>query len=311
MSTKTNRDLCRVLSLYPKAISHLRWQVSQKRFGPVLGAGVSVDFGVPGWSQLVTAIAADDQVRGKTLLNGRVSRNSYPYKTEMLFQRFRSRHPVGRSSLTALEKQNTILADWLKLCQSHLYGKTKPRFESEIAKHPYLPALIPLVQESYVTVNFNFDDILERALSAKRREKDVGNRGFEAVTDPWPQFRRTDAVIYHPHGYVPFGLMENAVDRFVFSEASYSKQYVGARGHDTSFLLAHFARHTCLLIGCSLEDELRSVLMRGAEINPGNYHYYVHYVREGASLAQTQRDLIADKLQGIQPCDAIPDVERD
>lgn len=157
-----------------------------------------------------------------------------------------------------------------------------------------MEALIPLVQESALTVNYNFDDCLERALVEKKRLQDKGNRGFEAVTDPWPQFRRTDCVIYHPHGYVPAGLMEKAVDRFVFSEASYSKQYVGARGHDTSFLLAHFARNTCLIIGCSLEAELRNVLMRGAEINPGNFHYFIHWIPEDEYLTTQERELISE-----------------
>lgn len=88
--------------------------------------------------------------------------------------------------------------------------------------------------------------------------------------------------------------MEKTVDRFVFSEASYSKQYVGARGHDRSFLVAHFARNTCLLVGCSLEAELRSVLMRGAETNPGNFHYYCHWIPTDETLSEVERQLISE-----------------
>jgi SIR2-like domain len=152
-------------------------------------------------------------------------------------------------------------------------------------------ALVPLVRGSSLTVSFNFDDFLERSLAYKNKE---GGRGFETVTDPWPQFRRTNSVVYHPHGFVPSGIMEGAVDRFVFSEAGYSKQYVGANGHDSSFLTAHFARNTCLLIGCSLEGELRTVLMRGAQMNPGNYHYYVHHLSGDVPLNDEERSLIAE-----------------
>jgi hypothetical protein len=88
--------------------------------------------------------------------------------------------------------------------------------------------------------------------------------------------------------------MEGPVDRFVFSEAGYSKQYVGANGHDTSFLTAHFARNTCLLVGCSLENKLRTVLLRGAQMNPGNYHYYVHFMADGKVLGDEERLLIED-----------------
>jgi len=287
-------ELCKILKRYPKAIVHLRAQVAKKRFGAVVGAGISIDFGVPAWGKLVGDIAKDPAVDGETLIDGKAKNLTFPYKTEMLFQRFRARHSTTSASLSVLEQQNTIAAEWLKICQKYLYATPAIDMADALNNHPYMAALIPLVQESPLTVNFNFDDYLERALTLRKRPVDKSNRGFEAVTDPWPQFRRTDCVIYHPHGYVPYGLMEKAVDRFVFSEASYSKQYVGARGHDTSFLLAHFARNTCLMIGCSLEDELRNVLIRGADINPGNYHYYINFVRDTDPLSDEQRELISE-----------------
>lgn len=274
-----DEDLCALLKRYPRAVVHLRSQVHKKRFGAVLGAGVSIDFGVPGWGKLIDQIAADPAVDGTALIAGAASKASFPYKIEMLFQHFQSKRMPEIVATSTLELLNTIAAEWLTICQRYLYATPAAKdMKTELDKHPYLESLLPLVQESALTVNFNFDDYVERALAVRKRPVDSSNRGFEAVTDPWPQFRRTDCVIYHPHGYVPHGLMEKAVDRFIFSEASYSKQYVGARGHDTSFLMAHFARNTCLLLGCSLEDELRTLLMRGSEINPGNYHYYIHWV---------------------------------
>ena len=283
-----------VLAAYPKAITHLRWQFQKKRFGLVLGAGISRDFNVPLWETLVLDIAANPLVDGLALIEGEAKKSSLPYRTEMLFQRFRSRSLAKPAAVTPLERENSITAAWHALCREHIYRAHPVDLEVELPKHPYFSSLIPLVQGSHLTVNFNFDDFLERCLALKKRTQDKGNRGFEAVTDPWPQFRRTDAVIYHPHGYVPFGSMEGPVDRFVFSEAGYSKQYVGANGHDASFLTAHFARNTCLLVGCSLEDELRTVLMRGAQMNPGNYHYYVHFLSDGKTLSAEERLLIED-----------------
>jgi len=272
-----------LLRQYPKAVIHLRKQVSNRRFGLVVGAGASRDFNVPLWGELIQKIAADPKVDGAHLLSGHASERSFPYKTEILFERFRAQEIIAADlrSLAQLEKENTVVARWMALCATHIYNGAPADFDEAIKKHSFLAAAIPLIQRSYLTVSFNFDDYLERALAARKRESDKGNRGFESVTDPWPQFRRTDSVIYHPHGLVPLRPMESPVDRFVFSEAGYSKQYFGARGHDSSFLISHFARNTCLLIGCSLEEELRNVLLRGAHINPGNYHYYVHYIGDG------------------------------
>lgn len=290
-----DKDYCELLTRYPLAIVHLRSQVSKKRFGTVLGAGISVNFGAPSWKKLINDIAADPEVDAKTVADGKTFQGmSSPYQTEILYQKFRTAFIKKVAHLSPAEQQNTATAEWLTICQKYLYKAPSIDVAVELPKHPYMEALIPLVQNSALTVNFNFDDYLERALALRKRNVDKGNRGFEVVTDPWPQFRRQDCVIYHLHGYVPERLMEKTVDRFVFSEASYSKQYVGARGHDTNFLLAHFARNTCLLVGCSLEAELRNVLMRGSETNPGNFHYYIHFLPAKDALSTEEQQLISE-----------------
>jgi SIR2-like domain len=292
---ENDKDFCDLLRQYPRAIVHLRSQVRKQRFGTILGAGISIDFGAPQWGKLINDIASDPDVDAKDVAEGAAFKGmAAPYQTEILYQKFRAGFFGKLTDLSPAEQQNTATAAWLTICQKYLYKTPPIDIAADLPKHPYMEALIPLVQNSALTVNFNFDDYLERALADRKREKDRGNRGFEVVTDPWPQFRRQDCVIYHLHGYVPEGLMEKTVDRFVFSEASYSKQYVGARGHDSSFLLTHFARNTCLLVGCSLEAELRNVLMRGAETNPGNFHYYCHWIPARKTLSDIERQLISE-----------------
>ncbi|KJU75393.1 hypothetical protein N619_21935 [Ectopseudomonas oleovorans] len=290
-----DKDFCDLLKQYPRAIVHLRSQVRKQRFGTILGAGISVDFGAPQWVKLINDIASDPAVDAKDIVEGKAFNSMVaPYQTEILYQKFRGKFYENSTDLSPAEQLNSATAEWLTICQKYLYKTPPIDIAAALPKHPYMEALIPLVQNSALTVNFNFDDYLERALAERKRDKDKGNRGFEVVTDPWPQFRRQDCVIYHIHGYVPEGLMEKTVDRFVFSEASYSKQYVGSRGHDSSFFLAHLARNTCLLVGCSLEAELRNVLMRGAETNPGNFHYYCHWVPSHEALSDVERQLISE-----------------
>lgn len=290
-----DKDFCDLLKQYPRAIVHLRAQVRKQRFGTILGAGISVDFGAPQWGKLINDIASDPAVDAKNIVEGNAFKSmAAPYQTEILYQKFRTAFFEKSTNLSPAEQLNTAAAEWLTICQKYLYKTPPINIAAELPKHPYMEALIPLVQNSALTINFNFDDYLERALAERKRNKDKGNRGFEVVTDPWPQFRRQDCVIYHLHGYVPEGLMEKTVDRFVFSEAAYSKQYVGSRGHDSSFLLAHLARNTCLLIGCSLEAELRNILMRGAETNPGNFHYYCHWIQNRETLSEIEQQLISE-----------------
>ncbi len=145
-----------------------------------------------------------------------------------------------------------------------------------------------------MTVTYNFDDFIEQSLSHKRSPEDESrSRGYESVTDPWTQFRRTTAIIYHPNGVVPQILLEIPSDRFVFSEASYAEQLMGIFAGDQAGLLNHFSKHTCLFVGMSLEDEtLRSVLMQGARSCPGNFHYYINYLKPNETMDNNTRKAI-------------------
>jgi broad-specificity NMP kinase len=130
-----------------------------------------------------------------------------------------------------------------------------------------------------MTVTYNFDDFIEQCFLESRREGESTRRGFESVTNPWSQFRRTEAVIYHANGVLPQNPLETPSDRFVFSEASFAEQLMGIFAGDQTALLNHFSKNTCLLIGLSLEDEtLRNILIQSAKACPGNFHYYVHHL---------------------------------
>lgn len=290
-----------LLGRYPRPVVHLRRQFKEKRFGLILGAGVGIDFKIPLWRHLVANIANDPEVNGVDLIDGHAGERSLPYKTEMLFQHFRSKALATLPATSSdLAKQGIISAKWSAICAKHLYKDadidTDTKLKKALSLHPYFEQMLPLVRGSALTITFNFDDLLERCLALKK-DIDDATRGFEVVTDPWPQFRRANSVIYHPHGMVPAEtrLMEVPVDRFVFSESAYSAQYVGSRGHDSNFLLSHLARNTCLLVGCALEDDLKNVLMRGAQLNPGSYHYYIDFVRDDKSAPnEEQMQLIAD-----------------
>jgi hypothetical protein len=105
------------------------------------------------------------------------------------------------------------------------------------------------------------------------------------------QFRRDKGVVYHPNGVIKSELMELPADKFIFSESSFARHVVGSGG-DTSFLLNHFCKNTCLIMGASLEDEsLRSTLIWSANTSPGNFHYCIHFVR-GQPIIEADADAI-------------------
>lgn len=283
-----------LLKNYTRPIVHMRNQLNLKRFSLVFGSGLSKDFGLPMWSELVEKIAGDAQVQGKKLLAKFSATKSLPYLTELLLQHFKRKRTVHASSVDPNSKafEYLTLEEWLRIFAKHLYADAPPDFASTVKGHPYLMNYLPIIRQTLMTVNYNFDNYIERALALEKNDGlEKQSRGYETVTNPWMQFQRSDSVIYHPNGVFPPELMELPTDKFVFSEASYAEQFAGALAGDHSPLINHFCKNTCLLIGLSLEDEiLRTLLIMSAKASPGNYHYYVYFMNSSSSLREDERE---------------------
>ena len=90
-----------LLKEYSRPIVHMRSQVGLGRFGLVFGAGLSKNFGIPTWRELIDNLARDRKVQGAKLLKVVPPRAGLPYRTEMLFEHFKRRRydkGIGRSS---------------------------------------------------------------------------------------------------------------------------------------------------------------------------------------------------------------------
>ena len=279
-----------------RPVVHMRRQVELKRFGLIFGAGLSRSFGLPTWQQLVQVIAAEPAVNGSALLTKFGNSKSLPYQTELLLQHYkRSRSTaLGTALPGSKDFEYQIIAEWLRIVAKHLYANAPTDFDKALSVHPYIGQFLPLIRQTGLTVTYNFDNYLERALSATRPSgPDTLSLGYETVTNPFAQFRRQNSVIFHPNGYYPQAIMEVPVDRFIFSEASYAEQFLGVLSGNQTALTNHLAKTTCLLIGLSLDDEmLRNLLVLSANINPGNYHYYVHFLKKGETLTIDEKEAI-------------------
>ena len=81
----------KILKEYSRSIIHMRAQMKLHRLSLVFGAGLNESFHLPNWQDLVQAIANDAEVQGKDILKGLAGRDSLPYKTELLFQHYRTK----------------------------------------------------------------------------------------------------------------------------------------------------------------------------------------------------------------------------
>lgn len=289
----------------PKAIVHLRSQLLRKRLGLIFGAGISRDLAFPQWPALVTRIEQHKDVDATDIVSRCEAQSadtapitrSLSTVTQMFFTRYREMIVTKKRyslPLNFIQEQH-IRTSWLKLIHSQLYkdadlGKRLTLIKS----HPYLSRFEPLIKQAPLTVNYNFDDSLERMLYSNRKRGEKNKtRGYEVIDKPNAQFQKENSVIYHPNGYLPSTFEDGASPEVVFADDAFQDQLLSAANGRYLHLSNYLFANTCLLVGLSLNDAtLQSLLRQNVVNNPGNIHYIVHFVPPGKPLDPDIRELI-------------------
>lgn len=281
---------------YTRGIVHLKKQYDMKRLGMVFGAGLSRKFGIAGWPNLIDKIAKNPEIDAEKIISKTSGQNTLPYKTQMLIEHYRKK----RSSEVEPEEANSpqfrglVSRDFNKIIRKHLYRYAKRDISDAIEKHPYVSAFLEIVKKTHLTVTYNFDDMLERCLHERTpKDKERPDRGYATVTNAALQFRRAEANIYHPNGFIPTNPTELPSDNIIFSEESFADMLLDMFSGDYSIMPYHLSKNTCLLIGLSGDDpSLRSLLRQCARCNPGHFHYFVKYIRRPNSISDKSRAAI-------------------
>jgi hypothetical protein len=268
-----------LLRRYPKAVAHMRWQLEARRFGLIFGAGASLSLGFPSWEALVQRVVESPEVDGATL--AREVQKPLPIVAEVAYQAFRQRQidQVRAVSQRTNDVERLLMARWIDLIHRCLYFGV-PEADSELlARDTVYKHLLPVVRRAPLTVNYNYDDSLQRLLLLTRADI-IEGRGFETIVDPNLLYSSSKAILYHPNGFLPRNHLERTTDRIIFNDGTYADQISDLMMGTFSSMMHNLSQHTWLLVGLSLNDEtLRHMLHKSALLNPGNYHYHVEHCR--------------------------------
>ena len=280
-----------ILKTYTKAVVHMRKQFEKKRLSLVFGAGLSKEFGIPDWGKLVNRIAWHPDVNGRSLLKNK--NLSHTSKTQMLFHHFKTK--CNRNSGND-SPEGEVKAKWRSIIRENLYKKGKKDIKRLIKTHPYLSEYIPIIKKSPITINYNFDDYIEKIILATRsKEEQKRSRGYKTAWNPHLQLKVETPVIYHPNGYLPQNPLERPSDGLVFCEDEFADQLIETMAGRYASLLHYLSMQTCLFIGLSIEDStLKHLLRRNARMNPGHYHYYVAFQKNGKATPVAEKKAIFD-----------------
>lgn len=260
------------------------------RLGLCLGAGVSMDFDIPSWKRLIERIAKEDCVNGVELLQ---ASESLTAQSQFLYQKYLQSLPPSERDDDDVIQARRVQTGWLKLVHKCLYAAARTSDE-DLRCHPYMWDLVPLIKKSAMTINYNFDDTVERMLYLHNHDCGVqtDDKGFEVIWQPTAQFRRNQGVIYHPNGFLPLQTIDGLSDQVVFMEQEFADQLVDVgTGHYVS-LLNHLAKHTIMFVGLSMSDaNLKHLLRISARSNPGNFHYHIQWCQQ-SKPSQGEQDAI-------------------
>src|SRR5262249_27933774 len=160
--------------------------------------------GFPNWSDLLGRIAKHPEINAANLTK---EKESTTYRSQILFQHYRARRfaKVPPKEHGSLSLEYEIEVGWKKIVHQCLYENVPDISNSDF----YLQEFLPIVRKSPLTINYNFDDSVQRMLLLRRSqdEKKV-SRGYITVWSASVQIEAKEGVIYHPNGFLPRKLSE-------------------------------------------------------------------------------------------------------
>lgn len=221
----------------------------------VLGAGASVDYGLPSWNTLLyTLMSKSLMVDAIKTSNGEAARGvkEKDQKAMLFAEVFNdlfcpSPLIAGRYLSNAFGNSGEAFE---REIQKILYNNIEKAFVSPLVKELVQLCAAPGRSPSLDSIiSYNFDDILEEAVwkaSITIPIKPIFALGQHPSSHELP--------IYHVHGYIPRTGPIGGDNKITLGEDVYHQQYLDIYNWQNLVQLNKFKEKTCLFIGSSLTD---------------------------------------------------------
>jgi len=247
-------------------LSQLTRAYNSGRLTIVLGAGVSVDYGLPSWNTLLQTLLArtfkrDKSENGRSLLFAEVFNNIFGPNALVAARYLSNEYKEGK-----LEFEKEV--------RKLLYGQVKTDFTSplmtELVQLCAAPGKSPNL-DSIIT--YNYDDVLEAELD-KATIKVPYKSIFKIGQNP----KQKELPIYHVHGYVPRKGNLTEDNQITLGEDLYHHQYTNVYNWQNLTQLNKFKDSSCLFIGSSLSDPNQRRLLDIANVQRGANNSPEHFI---------------------------------
>lgn len=229
----------------------------------VLGAGVSIDAGIPGWDALVHRLNL--RMLQPWLHQSSLSQRELDLLTESL------RDGDRESPLMKLRHIRLALKeDFLTAVHAELYAGVRAPAERRLLLDSIAELVRPTRSHRGVEriITYNFDDLLEQKLRSCRIDCRV-------VAEESDRVDARELGVFHVHGYLPqdFARWRGQME-LVFSEEDYHRVYGTPYCFSSLAQISAFREGHCLFLGCSLTDPNLRRLMDAARLQDAEPRHF-------------------------------------
>ena len=219
-----------------------------------LGAGVSIDAGVPCWDDLLKYLLSNLFTKK---LDDLIGDDGIQHKLAELYHKNFNTSPL----MIAQYLKNGLGNDFLKYVRNGLYN-FNPKTSKLIDTITELCRPQRARQALNSIITFNFDDLIENSLQNNSIK-------FKSIFKEGQRTDRTELPIYHVHGFLPREVDLTSDNEVVFSEDAYHSQFIDSFSWSNLIQLNHLNQSVCVFIGLSITDpNLRRLLDVSMRKNP-------------------------------------------
>lgn len=229
-----------------------------------LGAGVSIESGIPVWTDLIQQLLI--HMISTKINDKKLSKNEVKMLSKLAYDN------KEESPLTQMRYIRSSFSDeqYYRLVHDVLYAKVAGK------ENGLLNAIADICAKQQggagvkSIVTYNFDDLVEQTFAKKRQ-------GYNTVYQEDDMAAADKTNIYHAHGFLPFDWEGRGSEtNLIFSEEDYHRVYRDAFSWSNLAQLNAFRDNTCLFVGCSLQDpNLRRLLDVAARSKESPRHYAI------------------------------------
>ena len=271
---------------------------NRKNLSFVLGAGVSLDCGLPDWNNLLKKLRSNinfnrNDIENQSLIIEKIFFKLFN-RSELILARNLHRH----CSLGSKNKDNMIFE---KFVRCSLYEGTKLKYTKLLTEIIRLSSFHDGVKFLDSIITYNYDDILEYFL-----ERNGNNTRYKSIYYSDHEYSNENELpIYHVHGFLPRKGNLTDKNKIILGEESYHILYNDIDAWNNNIQLEKFTDKKCLLVGLSLNDPNLRRLLDSAHKKRNNdeFHHIIalrpkltKYSHNLKKLLANDKNLLSEKI---------------